>query len=200
MRDDARRARQDAIAQAAYAVLAERGYAGTSMLGIAKRAKASNETLYRWYGDKTGLFAALIEDNAAEVTALLTEALADRRAPMKTLAALGPTLCMLLTSDRAVALNQAAAADPTGELGATLTRAGRGSVLPLVVDVFAQGLAAGDLSGAEAPEAARLWLDLLIGDLQIRRVIGAIPALTPEAAEARAARALSRLCRLLPPA
>ena len=51
------------IEQAAYELIDEFGYDGISMLKIAKRAKASNETLYKWYGDKKGLFSALVETN-----------------------------------------------------------------------------------------------------------------------------------------
>ena len=71
MRYENRSIRQDQIEQAAYTVLDAKGYGGASMLAIAKAAKASNETLYNWYGDKTGLFAALVRRNAAEVKALL---------------------------------------------------------------------------------------------------------------------------------
>ncbi|MEQ8740678.1 MAG: helix-turn-helix domain-containing protein, partial [Hoeflea sp.] len=63
MREETRAARQAQIEQAAYEVLEEKGYAATSMLAIAKRARASNETLYNWYGDKTGLFRALVVRN-----------------------------------------------------------------------------------------------------------------------------------------
>ena len=60
MRSEKKQARHEAITKAAYAQLAKNGYDGTSMLSIAKAAKASNETLYRWYGDKQGLFAAMV--------------------------------------------------------------------------------------------------------------------------------------------
>ncbi len=39
MKDDARSRREDQIEQAAYGLLAEKGYGGTSMLSIAKRAR-----------------------------------------------------------------------------------------------------------------------------------------------------------------
>ncbi len=48
-------------------MLDAKGYAGASMLAIARQAKASNETLYNWYGDKNGLFRALVVRNAGEV-------------------------------------------------------------------------------------------------------------------------------------
>ena len=44
MRDDKKQDKHKAIATAAYALLADKGYAGASMLSIAKAAKASNET------------------------------------------------------------------------------------------------------------------------------------------------------------
>ena len=48
--------REEEIEAAAYRLLEERGFAGTGMQAIAQAAHASNETLYRWYGDKTGLY------------------------------------------------------------------------------------------------------------------------------------------------
>ncbi len=64
MRDENRRMRQQLIFAATYRLLAEKGYKGTSMLAVAKAAGASNETMYNWYGNKQGLLAAMIEDNA----------------------------------------------------------------------------------------------------------------------------------------
>ena len=87
MTDTSREARTHQIANAAYALLEERGYGGMSMLAVAKRARASNETLYRWFGDKTGLFRALIEINARSVTERLDNAPGDD--PREALAALG---------------------------------------------------------------------------------------------------------------
>ena len=107
--------RRAAIEAAAYDVLQDKGYSGASMLAIARAAKSSNQTLYKWYGDKKGLFSALIAANAEEVRALLAEE--KDNDPQKTLERLGPSLYRLLTSDRAIALNRAAAADPSGELG-----------------------------------------------------------------------------------
>lgn len=48
MREEKRSLRQQQIEAAAYEVLEAKGYGGTSMLGIAKQARASNETLYNW--------------------------------------------------------------------------------------------------------------------------------------------------------
>lgn len=197
MREENRSRRQTEIEAAAYAVLEEKGYAGTSMLAIAKRARASNETLYNWYGDKQGLFRALVERNAEEVKRHLEEELQTDHGALSILATLGPKLLVLLTGDRAVALNRAAAADSSGELGETLSKAGREAVFPLLEAVFLRARSEGQLAFEETGEAVALFLDLLIGDQQIRRVIGRLPAPTMAACEARAVRAVERLRRLL---
>lgn len=196
MRDETRSIRQDQIEQAAYAVLEAKGYGGTSMLAIAKAAKASNETLYNWYGDKTGLFATLVRRNAAEVKALLQDQIAAGGDAVDTLARVGPVLLRLVTSDRAVALNRAAAADPTGELGRVLATEGRETVAPLIAQVIAQGREQGRFAFDDLAMACETWLGLLIGDIQIRRVVGRIPQPSPEALAARADAALRSFLRL----
>ena len=202
MRDENRSIRQDQIEQAAYAVLDAKGYGGASMLAIAKAAKASNETLYNWYGDKTGLFSALVRRNAAEVKALLQDQIAAGGDALDTLARVGPVLLQLVTSDRAVALNRAAAADPTGELGRVVAAEGRETVAPLIAQVIAQGREQGRLAFDDLTVACETWLGLLIGDIQIRRVIGRMPQPAPEVLAARADAALrhfSLLFAVLPP-
>ena len=113
MRTENKAARKERIEAAALELLAEKGYLATSMLAVARRAKASNETLYNWYGNKQGLFRSLVETNARDVKTLLQNDLAQHRPPDATLEALGPLLLGLLVSDKAITLNRAAAADPS---------------------------------------------------------------------------------------
>lgn len=199
MRDETRTIRQDQIERAAYAVLDDKGYAGASMLAIAKAAKASNETLYNWYGDKAGLFSALVRRNAAEVKTLLQDQIDAGGDAVDTLARVGPLLLGLVTSDRAVALNRAAAADPTGELGRTIAAEGRETVAPLIAQVIAAGRDQGRLAFDDLAMACEVWLGLLIGDIQIRRVVGRLPQPGPEALAARADAALRHFLRLFAP-
>jgi len=195
MREAAREKREAEIAEAAYALLAENGFTGFSMLAVAKRAKASNETLYRWYGDKPGLFRALIARNAALVGDRLDHVLAKGAVPSSAFSELGPLLLGMLLSPRAIALNRAAAADPTGSLGAVLAEAGRGSVYPRVVRLFEGLVTSGVLTGPAETDAA-LWLDLLVGDWQIRCATGQMPLPDAAAIAARADRAEALLRRV----
>lgn len=200
MRDENRAIRQQQIEAAAYQVLEAKGYGGTSMLAIAKQARASNETLYNWYGDKQGLFQALVTRNAAEVKDHLEAELKSDHDALSILGTLGPKLLDLLTGDRAVALNRAAAADSTGELGATLSKAGREAVFPLLEQVLLRAREERRLCFETSGEAVGLYLDLLIGDLQIRRVIGRQPRPSRAARQARSERAVRHLQILLGPA
>lgn len=187
MRIEKQASRRQEIEAAAYDLLAVGGYQGTTMQAVAQRAGASMETLYRWYGDKRGLFQALVARNTHEVRAVLEGSLAEGTDPQAALATLGPRLLALLLGERAVALNRAAAADGSGELGAAIGAAGRNSVLPLIAQLFA-GIG-GCTGEAEPGEIAETYINLLVGDLQIRRVIGNAGPLEPDACAARAERA-----------
>lgn len=197
MREDKRSQRQQQIETAAYEVLEAKGYAGTSMQGIARQARASNETLYNWYGDKLGLFQALVSRNAEEVKSHLEAELETDHDALAILGTLGPKLLDLLTGDRAVALNRAAAADSSGELGAALSKAGRETVFPLLEQVLLRAREQGQLCFEQSDSAVGLYLDLLIGDQQIRRVIGRLPQPSKVFREERAQRAIHHLRQLL---
>ncbi|MFY0597768.1 MAG: TetR/AcrR family transcriptional regulator [Cognatishimia sp.] len=169
MKDSRKRERHSAIAAAAYALLAQKGYSGTSMLNVAKAAKASNETLYRWYGDKLGLFSVLVQENASETEALLTNALVDDQPPLQALKSIAPVFLKMLLGERAILLNRAAAADPTGALGKAIYEGGREVIQPLFAQLISAipGVALDDV-----PSMTKIFVHLLIGDMQIKRAIG----------------------------
>lgn len=201
MREEKQRARHRQIADAAYALLARDGYKATSMLGIARQAAASNETLYRWYGNKQGLFKALVDDNAEDVRTLLQDRMVADADPLQALSDVAPLLFMLVTGDRAVALNRAAAADvhDTATLGQTIAKRGRETIVPLIGGLIGRMRQSGTLVRGEPPEIAEVFVNLLIGDVQIRRVIGVIDPPDIAASEQRAERAISLLLRLYGP-
>ena len=192
MNEDERQERHNAISRAAYALLAEHGYAGASMLRIASAAKASNETLYRWYGNKDGLFRAMVEDNATETRHLLEEALEEQADPHATLERIAPVFLAMLLGDKAVLLNRAAAADPTGKLGAAISTNGRGQVMPLL-DQLMQRICTD--TGIPSSEATGWFLSLLVGDLHVRRIIHDCPPPSQEEIDSRCKKALQAFYR-----
>lgn len=195
MRESAQRERRRLIEEAAYELIDEKGYDNISMLAIAKRAKASNETLYRWYGDKKGLFQAMVIRNADDVYESLVEDLDRQRDPMQILEDISLKLLRFLTSGRAIALNRAAAADPSGELGKALSQVGRERVFPSIAKVLAQIKEQGTFSDLEIDELGNLYLSLLIGDLQIRRAIGVMSVPSEAELKTKTRKALDHLLK-----
>ena len=58
---DAKEGRRREILDVAFQEFSEKGYAGASMLAIARRARASKETLYAWFENKETLLNTLFE-------------------------------------------------------------------------------------------------------------------------------------------
>ena len=187
-KQQARRAR---IEQAAYDVLGEVGYNSASLLTIAKRASVSNETLYRWYGNKQGLFRSLVEANALEAQTMLKDALGESECALDVLTRLGPVLLALVVGERAIMLNRAAAGDvsDTDTLGQAIAEAGRETIAPLLRDLLIRARREGAIACDDLPEAVEIYFHLLIGDTQIRRVIGVLGALSEAEIERRSHRA-----------
>jgi len=200
MKLENQRARRRQIEAAAYEVLTEKGYKAASMLAVAKRAGASNETLYNWYGNKQTLFQSLVETNALEVTQFLQQSIDHGASTRETIEHLGPVLLRMITSEKAILLNRAAAADAdeTGMLGDTLAKAGRNAVAPRIAKILELARQQGVLSFDDTEDVVDLYLSLLIGDLQIRRVIGVAPELSDSKVQARADRAWHVLQTLYP--
>jgi len=150
MREEARTERQAQIERAAYRLLRERGYGGTSMLAIAREARASNETLYRWYGDKNGLFKTMVEANARETREALQRAIEAGDDPLECLENVAPVLLSMLLGERAIALNRAAAADESGELGAAIAAGGKADTLADGFRLAQEAIASGRAKAALA--------------------------------------------------
>ncbi|WP_162654638.1 TetR/AcrR family transcriptional regulator [Lentilitoribacter sp. Alg239-R112] len=196
MRKELQKERRAEIEKAAYELIDEKGFLNVSMLSIAKRAKASNETLYRWYGDKIGLFKALVSQNAVHIKQQLEDDLKVQGAPFEAIKKISPLLLELLTSERAIALNRAAAADASGVLGAALSEAGRQDILPIIALLFERVQDDGLFPGFAMDELCSLYMKLLVGDLQIRRLIGAHEVLSQKQIHDQASQALQYLMLL----
>ncbi|MFK7964760.1 MAG: TetR/AcrR family transcriptional regulator [Burkholderiaceae bacterium] len=187
------------IEMAALAVLAERGYRRTSMLQIARRAKASNETLYAWYGSKEKLFADIIESNGRKVREYLEQALVKSADPLNSLEALGPILLNFTASDKAIIVNRAAVADAaeTGLLAQAIDESARGALYPLVCSLMSAIEQSGHFKldgGVE--DAADCYLSLLFGETQFRQALGRVSPLSSSQINQRAKRAFELTQRL----
>ena len=180
--EDRRDRRRQRILDAAFALLSRHGYSRTSMLAIAREAGASKETLYSYFGDKKGLFEALVQANADRMSAgIAPSADASRQADIAGLLAdFGRRLLTLLMAEPGIAINRVAAAEAQSnpELGRILLAHGRGRAGGAIIGRLAAAHEAGQLDCPDPDEAFDVFIGLLLRDTQLRVIQGAVPALT----------------------
>jgi AcrR family transcriptional regulator len=186
--------RRQRVLDAAFAELIERGADKVTMLAIARRAGASKETLYSWFGNREGLFRAMIIENADATSEGVRRALGGDTDPQHTLAAFGRGLLGLLTDERSVALNRASMVNLA--LAADLLEHGRHRVGPIVEDYLAGLDGSGGMRVPDPAAAFTTFYGLLIRDTQIRVLLGE-PAPTAEQIGARADEAARQFVELI---
>lgn len=170
-------ARRDEVLDAALAELIAVGYERVTTEAVARRASASKQTLYRWFGDREGIFTALIARNGDAVAATLgVDRLEGDAAPV--LRTFGRALLRLLLGPESVALNRAAMASP--ELAAALRASGRGRVEPVMTAWLADRDREGELWVPRPDEAFTTLIGLVVADRQVRVLLGEEP---PRAAD-----------------
>lgn len=197
MQEQRRTRRDGEILDAAFRILETRGARGMSMLTVARAAKASNETLYRWYGDKLGLLAAMARREGADLRRLLEKARPEPEASaLEVLDVLGPRLLGALMADRTAALARAAAGDETGRLSRVLGDEWRNGPLAAISQLCESALAGGALRGGDATTIRETYLSLLVGDWPTRRTLLGMPKPTEGEIRSRADRALMLTWRL----
>src|SRR5436190_16594472 len=158
---------------AAFSAFMEAGYAATSTLEIATRARVSKRELYAQVGNKQEMLAACIRERAKrlQVPADLPEP-QDRVALERVLIAVGTQLLREATDATVVAVYRLAIAEAVRapEVARTLDslgpRASRAALTTIMVSAESRGLVSGD-----PPELAEQFAGLLWGNLMIRLLL-----------------------------
>ena len=193
-----REPRRAQILDVALKLLAERGYRDTTTLEVARRSSASKETLYAWFGNKTGLFQALIEHNAEPFLQALHQHL-DRDAPVEAaLTGFGRTMAAHLLGDNAVAILRAAISEAPSDPSLANSLSGLVSepIHAALVRYLVQCRARGLLHVEDPDEAADAFVALLLGDALTQRLLGVLDAPCESDIEVRATRAVRQFLRL----
>jgi len=189
--------KRDQLICAAMTLLVEQGSMAFSMNALARHAKASKETLYRHFGNKQGLFEAIISENAVQA-GLLQDFLADNPDnPEGFLAQFGETLLQFLMSPGSIVINRIVIAEATStpELAAILEEHGRQKVARHINQQFEHYQQSG-LINPQSAQSLTIFLGLLLQDSQIKVLDGSAPPLTSEEARSRAAEAASLYLKL----
>lgn len=179
---DERRRRETEIISAALGVFLRSGYGGSTVDELAAEAQVTKRTLYTYYGDKAGVFTAMVRDLAAEVS---LDAARDR----DTLETLAARIVSRVHSDELVGLHQLVIAESTRfpELALILHTNGDARHISRLAEHLRSE------RGAASEPLAEPLFSLLLGEKHRRRLLGIDPAPTPAQAAAHADAALALL-------
>ena len=158
---------------AAKQVFLERGFEGATLDEVIARAGGSRATLYAQFGDKEGLFAAIIEELCAEILAGLPSAGAED-APEAVLCALGQAYMKTLMAPANLALYRMVIGESARfpKLGARVYASGPLAAAQRLAAYLKGEIARGRLILDDADLAARHFLEMVKGDLHTRALFG----------------------------
>jgi AcrR family transcriptional regulator len=185
--------RQSAVLEVALTLLVEGGDKGFTTARLARAANCSKESLYRWFGDRDGLLAAMIAFQASKVRIADTAARSpDARELRVLLKDFARDLLTVLSGPTSLALNRLAIGEAGREdakLGALLIERGRGVIEERAKALIDTGRRAGHLSFDDLGDAFDTFYGLVVGELHVRMLLGdevsetADPAAIAEQAE-----------------
>ena len=188
------------ILDAAFAAFSAQGYAQTSMLEIATRARVSKRGLYALVGAKHDMLAACITERAGRMRppADMPEPL-DRESLASVLAAFGERLLCEVSDPAVLGVFRLAIAEAerAPEVARALDSIGRAAARRELASVLGKARARGLVDGDPAEMATR-FLALLWGDLMMDLLLRLADPPTPEEAGRRAHDAASAFLRLQP--
>ncbi len=200
--DTAERSIRDRILGAAFESFIENGYAGTSTLEIATRAKVSKRDLYANFADKQAMLVACIAGRARRLgLAPDLPTPRDRNMLAAVLTTFGSTLVREVSHPTVLATFRLAIgeAERSPEVAQALHESARKPSLNALADFLARAQAAGLLGAGEASELAVQFVALLWEGLLVNLLLGVATPPNREEVEPRAARAVAAFLTLHAP-
>lgn len=188
-------ARQQAVLAAALQVLVAQGDRLT-MTAVARQARCSKESLYKWFGDRDGLLIATVQFQASKVRApRIDRERLDAVSLQEGLEGFARDLLTVLSGEISVALNRIGITH-AGSLGRIVLENGRHAMGRRLKPVLEAGRAAGLLVLPDAEEAFRTYFGLVVRDVQIRLLLGEALNMPPHTIARDAERAVDQFLAL----
>jgi AcrR family transcriptional regulator len=192
---------RERILSAAFSAFMEAGYAATSTLEIATRARVSKRELYALVGNKQQMLEACVRERAGRmrVPADLPEP-RDRDSLERVLVAVGTQFLRQTTDPTVVAVFRLAIAEAVRapEVARTLDALGRQRSRAALTGIMESARSHGLLTG-RPPELAEQFAGLLWGNLMISLLLRVAEPPTAEEIASRARNAATAFLQLHPP-
>ena len=188
------------IVGAAFSVFMERGYAETSTLEIATRARVSKRELYALVGNKQEMLVACISERAERLRLPEDMPLVRNRETLaRVLVGLGARLLREVSDPTVVAVFRLAIAEAerTPKVARALDTIGRETSRAALREMLTQARSSGLLDGDPA-EMAEQFTALLWGNLMVGLLLRVADAPNPNEIKRRARNATTAFLRLYP--
>lgn len=192
---------QDRILGAAFEAFTEDGYAETSTLEIARRAKISKRDLYANFSSKHAVLVACIKSRAERMR-LPPDLPTPRTRQMlaSTLTAFATNIVREVSHPSVIATFRLAIAEATRspEIAQALDVAGRDATRGALAELLASAQSAGLIGPGEPTEMAWQYLGLLWEGLMVGLLLGVAASPKPADAKRRATKATAAFMQLHP--
>ena len=158
---------------AARAVFLENGYASTTLDMVIAQAGGSRRTLYECFGDKAGLFRAVMELQTADLLAELDTVSPASVAPEQALTQIGRIYLNMVLSDEAIALYRllVAEAPKFPEMCESFYQSGPCALRGHLKEYLDRQNSAGTLQVPDTELAARQFFGLIKSDHQMSALL-----------------------------
>jgi AcrR family transcriptional regulator len=189
------------ILGAAYQAFMEEGYAGTSTLDIATRAKVSKRDLYANFASKHAVLVACIKSRAERMRLPPDLPIPGSRQMLaSTLTAFATNLVREISHPSVIATFRLAIAEATRspEIAQALDSGGRDAARRALAELLASAQSTGLIGPGEPAEMAMQFLGLLWEGLMVGLLLGVAATPEPAEAERRAAKATAAFMQLHP--
>ena len=169
---------------------------GFSMAKVCRRASCSKETLYNWFGDRDGLLTATVRWQASKVKMPGMAGKTPSRAMFRDgLIAFAENWLTVITGDVSAALNRLAishAGSGKSRLGEIVLQNGPLAMTSRLRPIFEIGLNSGLIKCDSLDAALKTFFGLVVGDWQIRKLLGEATKPSPSGIHMTATRAVDQ--------
>jgi AcrR family transcriptional regulator len=150
------------------------GYSGVSVDGIIANIGGSKRTLYAYFGGKEGLFAAIIEQLCAENVSPLTHMTLAQKPLQEALTTIARVFLDVVLSPRTLALHRLIVSEAlrAPEAAKSFFEAAPATAYSCLADYFTWAEEAGLVMPGNSQTRAKIFLDALTGDMQLRCLLG----------------------------
>ena len=168
--------REDLL-RAAAEVFFEQGYAATSIDAIIERAGGSKRNIYSEFGNKDGLFTAIVAENVEQVLSALSIEDPDASDLRKTLVRFGSRLLDIYMSPAVLGIYRIVITESARfpDLVQKFYDQGPGRASAKLAEVFEAARRRGDIRVGDCVEAADHFVGMVRGNLHLQVALGLRP-------------------------